>query len=128
MGHIDDWETGLSFAAFGDATIKHHPNGLTVGEVEEEKRATFNFYPSLDAFSKNIIGSGKIGEKSAELFVGLTPSGVSILLNEIRLSPKASLHAQGYTTEEGKIRLTYFTFSPKAHQMSLNWPSVNTDG
>ena len=108
VGHVDEWHNGHKFSVFGDAQFE-----LNSEEQQKIKRSTFNFYSTLHALSdSNIIGWGKIGEKSIELHVSLTPETAKNLFDEIRRYPAATLHAHGFEDEDGRLKIEYFRYSP----------------
>lgn len=102
VGHVDDWECGVTFQLYGEAEIKPETGAI---------RGSIKIYSSLRALADtNQIGHGKLHEKSAELYVGLKPDQAAVLLNETRRGP-GNAHAHGYIDSKGSIRVTYFSFA-----------------
>lgn len=102
-GHVDEWECGATFELSGPGEI--NPDCTA-------KRGSIKIYSSLNALSEtNQIGHGKLHEQYAQLYVGLKPEQVAVLLNEVRQGP-GSAHAHGYINDKGQVRLTYFSFKP----------------
>ncbi len=105
VGYAGGWMCGHKFSVICNVQSSE-PKGIT--------RAHIKFFSYNNALSQNeVIGHGKNTDGHLEISISLKPSNASDLLKELRSSSNGNIHLHGITTENQKIHVTHFTFSPQ---------------
>lgn len=102
-GLLQKWTSGFKFRIWGDAECNEHNPDV--------RRATLTVFSDVDLNSKHseIFGWGRAGTEHLDLSVSLSPLDAASLMLFVKGEPRTFVHAQGYQTAEGELKINYFS-------------------